>query len=146
MLAGSDSDTAYEEEDEDGYDNGKTSAELRREDQSLLEEEEERERLISRSGSRGAKGGLGRLFHGDKKTTTRSARRKSKEPGRDRRRHLRSAEERELMYDTEEGGRRLSDSSRDSSEADEDRLRTALATKKRVCSCANAILPLRLTL
>ncbi|KAF4309774.1 Type I phosphodiesterase/nucleotide pyrophosphatase/phosphate transferase [Botryosphaeria dothidea] len=133
MLAGSDSDTAYE--DDNGYDEGKTSAELRREDRSLLEEEEEREKLISRSTSgRGAKAGLGSLFRkdGDMATTTRGARRKSKkEPGRHRRGHLRSAEESELMYDTEEGGRLSSASSRDSSEADEQRLRALLGNKKK---------------
>ncbi|GME54605.1 Type I phosphodiesterase/nucleotide pyrophosphatase/phosphate transferase [Neofusicoccum parvum] len=111
MLAGSDSDTAYE--DDDGYDEGKTSAELRREDQSLLEEEEEREKLIARSASGGPKGGLGRLFRGDSASTT-----------------TRGARQNELMYDTEEG--RLSgSSSRDSSEADEQRLRTLLGKKKR---------------
>lgn len=142
MLAGSDSDTAYE--DDNGYDEGKTSAELRREDRSLLEEEEEREKLISRSTSgRGTKAGLGSLFRkdGDMATTTRGARRKSKkEPGRHRRGHLRSAEESELMYDTEEGGRLSSASSRDSSEADEQRLRALLGNKKkRVRPCAPAL-------
>ncbi|KAF4537122.1 Type I phosphodiesterase/nucleotide pyrophosphatase/phosphate transferase [Lasiodiplodia theobromae] len=129
MLADSDSDTAYE--DDDRFDEGKTSAELRREDQSLLEEEEEREKLIARSSSAGSarKGGLGRLFRGRDGDTSR---RKSKmEPGRDRRRYLHSSEESGLMYDTEEGGRLSSASSRDSSEADEERLRALLGKKKR---------------
>ncbi|KAL1639559.1 hypothetical protein SLS58_007758 [Diplodia intermedia] len=126
MLAASDSDTAYEDDD-DRFDAAKTSTELRREDMSLLEEEEEREKLIARSSSAAGarKGRLGSLFDS-------AARRKStKEPGRDRRRHLRSAEESQLMYDTEEGGRLSSASSRDSSEADEQRLRALLGKKKR---------------
>ncbi|KAH7064560.1 alkaline-phosphatase-like protein [Macrophomina phaseolina] len=132
ILAGSDSDTAYEDDEDNGHDRRKTSAELRREDHSLLEEEEEREKLIARSASgRGTKSGLESLFRKDGNTTTRGARRKSKKgPGQDRRQHLRSAEESELMYDTEEGGRLLS-ASRDSSEADEQRLHTLLSKKKR---------------
>ena len=41
MLAGSDSDTAYEGEEEEAYDDkDRTSAELRRDDLELLKEEE----------------------------------------------------------------------------------------------------------
>ncbi|KAF2088229.1 nucleotide pyrophosphatase family protein [Saccharata proteae CBS 121410] len=128
---GSDEDSGFEDEAE--LKAHKTSQELRRHDQGLLDEEEERERiLISDAGNN--TGGLGRLFGGkaDKARIGRRDRRKYKREARRDRRNRRRGEDSELMYEMEEGGRSSgSGSSRDSSESDQQRLRTLLAGKHR---------------
>lgn len=119
MLAGSDSDTAYEGEEEEAYDDkDRTSAELRRDDLELLKEEEEREKLIASSTSTPL-GGFRRLFQSDRE------RRKSRRDGAGRR--PRSGEDSRLM---EEGGRLSSSSSRESSEVGKHRVRDVRERRK----------------
>ncbi|KAK8218574.1 alkaline-phosphatase-like protein [Phyllosticta capitalensis] len=123
MLAGSDSDTAYEGEEEEAYDDkDRTSAELRRDDLELLKEEEEREKLIASSTSTPL-GGFRRLFQSDRE------RRKSRRDGAGRR--PRSGEDSRLM---EEGGRLSSSSSRESSEVGKHRVRDVRERRKTTLS------------
>ncbi|KAK8194027.1 alkaline-phosphatase-like protein [Phyllosticta paracitricarpa] len=124
MLANSDSDTAYEGEEEDAYEEkDRTSTEVRREDLELLHEEDERENLIASSNST-SQGGFQQLFRSDRE------RRKSRRDGA-RGRRPGSGEDSRLM---EEGGRLSSSSSRESSEVDKHRVRDVRERRKKSLS------------
>ncbi|KAK8168404.1 alkaline-phosphatase-like protein [Phyllosticta citrichinensis] len=121
MLANSDSDTAYEGEEEDAYEEkDRTSAEVRREDLELLHEEDERDKLIASSDSTPL-GGFRQLFRNDRRKSRRDGAR-GRRPG--------SGEDSRLM---EEGGR-LSSSSRESSEVTKHRVRDVRERRKKPLS------------
>lgn len=118
--------------DGEEYDDGRSSAEISPGDRVILEEEEERETLLT-GGS--VAGPFQRLFSGDHngsgqaKLGKREKRRMKKEARRARKRRIRG-EDSELMYEMEEGGRRSdSDSSLNSSEEDKERLGTVMGQK-----------------
>ncbi|OCL05588.1 Phosphodiest-domain-containing protein [Glonium stellatum] len=112
-------------EDEDHYEDGRPSSEAAERDHRILDEEDERERLLAREGGSGR---FPRLFNGgepsgDKVKIGKRERRKLKREARRGRKHGRRGEASELMYEMEEGGRSSeSESLRNSSESDQQRL------------------------
>ena len=119
-------------EDGDHYEDGRPSSEVAERDYKILDEEDERERLLARGGG---SGGFPLPFNGgdtsgDKVKIGKRERRKLKREARRDRKHGRPGEASELMYELEEGGRRSeSESSRNSSESDQQRLRVVLGQK-----------------
>ena len=119
-------------EDGDHYEDGRPSSEVVERDYKILDEEDERERLLARGGG---SGGFPLLFNGgdtsgDKVKIGKRERRKLKREARRDRKHGRPGEASELMYEMEEGGRRSeSESSRNSSESDQQRLGAVLGQK-----------------
>ncbi|KAF2146485.1 uncharacterized protein K452DRAFT_294058 [Aplosporella prunicola CBS 121167] len=113
----SDDETVYEASGL--YDQRKTSTELRREDQELLEEEDEREKLLGHDSS----SGLGRIFRGDSDHNAPRQRELRRGRGSQSR-----GESTELMYNMEEGGRSSGESSRsrESFEGDQERIRSII--------------------
>lgn len=119
-------------EDDDHYEDGRPSSEVAERDYKILDEEDERERLLARGGG---SQGFPLLFNGgdtsgDKVKIGKRERRKLKrEARRDRKRGC-HGEASELMYEMEEGGRRSeSELSRNSSESDQQRLGAVLRQK-----------------
>ncbi|KAF2806616.1 Phosphodiest-domain-containing protein [Mytilinidion resinicola] len=120
--------------DEDQHDDGRPSAEMASHDRELLDEEEERETLLSRGG---ATGKFPALFRSGKSTGDPVKiggleRKRLKRQARRERKGARNGESSELMYEMEEGvGRSDSElSSRNSSQSDQQRLEAVLANKK----------------
>ncbi|KAF2452471.1 alkaline-phosphatase-like protein [Lineolata rhizophorae] len=117
---------------------GRPSEELASHDRELLDEEEERERLLTGAQSRSVRQGIQALFAragpggagNDASARERTGSRREKRSARrkEARRKRRGGEEGELMYEMEEGGRRSE--SEASSERDQHRLGTVMAAKK----------------
>ncbi|OCK80520.1 Phosphodiest-domain-containing protein [Lepidopterella palustris CBS 459.81] len=122
----------HSEEDEH-YEGGRPSSEIGQHDDEILNEEDERERLLTGGGDTRRFLGLfsSKNNGGDPiKKGKREKRRFKRESKRDGK-HRRHGESSELMYEMEEGvGRSETDSSRNSSESDHERLLAALNQKK----------------
>ena len=106
----------------------RTSVEVRRHDQGILDTEEEAEKLLTGRERASDRGGLFRRSeHADKVRISdkerRQYKREARREGRKSRRRRAREEESELMYDMEEGGHRTSgESSGNSSDIDRQKL------------------------
>jgi hypothetical protein len=121
--------------DDEDYDDGRPSAEMAPHDREILEEEEERENLLSRGGSAGKFPALFRPSKDNRDAVKIGAleRKRLRREARRERKGARNGESSELMYEMEEGvGQSDSDLSRDSSLSDQQRL-NALLVNKKVC-------------